>query len=74
MKMKKYPSPAQVHKFLRALVRRNKKHGSKYYKKHRDVADRVIKRLLKKFQLKGTGTSKYWALKGICILIGKELY
>ena len=68
------PKLEEVNHFLKAVKKRAKKKGSKFYKKHRELASKRIKLLAGKYNISGTITSSYWKLKGLCILLGKENY
>jgi len=68
----KATDPNNVNRFLVALLRKVKKHGFRFYKKRMSYAEKTVDRLLKEYHMLGHNAERYWKLKGMCVLIGKE--
>jgi hypothetical protein len=62
--------PSDVDAVQVALKKAVAKRGHKTYRKDRPRCDRFIKRLFKKYQIKGTSSEEFWRVTCVCMLIG----
>jgi hypothetical protein len=69
----KHPRPKDVDAFLKDLKKKIKKRGTRFYRKHRTHAENTLNTLLKDNHIAGTSSEMFWRLKGIVVLIGKEV-
>jgi hypothetical protein len=69
--LKAAPKVRDVMKAKEAITRLVRKFGTRRYRRHRDKADRIVHKALKKYHIRHTSTEEYWRLAFICILIGQ---
>jgi len=71
IKLRPAPKVRDVMKARDAVTRLVRKYGTRRYRRHRDKADRIVRKALKKYHIRHTSTEEYWRLAFICILIGQ---